>query len=87
MQTRPLSGALQASGRSSVRRDDQLVAVSRAGIDGVHHLVGRPIDHRHDRPVLAGDVDESVGPELERVRRDIGAQIDGGRMPTMSLKT
>jgi hypothetical protein len=64
----------------ALRRDDQPVAVGRAGIDGVHHLVGRRIDHRHDRAVLAGDVDEPVGPELERVRRDIGAQIDGGRM-------
>ena len=36
------------------------------------------IDHRHDRAVLAGDVDEAVGPELERMRRDIGQQIDGG---------
>jgi hypothetical protein len=42
--------------------------------------VGLAVDHRHHRRVLAGDVDEAVRPELERVRRDIGPQVDGGDM-------
>jgi hypothetical protein len=54
--------------------------VGRAGVDGFDHLVGLAVDHRHHRAVLAGDVDQPVGPELERVRGDIGPQIDGGDM-------
>ena len=64
----------------AVRRDDQAMAVGRAGIDRLDHFIGLAVDHRHHRRVLAGDVDEAVGPELERVRRDIGTQIDGGDM-------
>ena len=38
------------------------------------------VDHRDDGAVLARNVDQAVGPELERVRRDIGTQVDGGDM-------
>ena len=64
----------------AVRRDDQAMAVGRAGIDRLDHFVGLAVDHRDHRAVLAGDVDQAVGPELERMRGDIGPQIDGGDM-------
>jgi hypothetical protein len=38
--------------------------------------VGGAVDHRHHGAVLAGDIDETVRAELERMRRDVGPQID-----------
>jgi len=64
----------------AARRDDQPMAVGRAGIDCAHDLVGLAINYRHHRRVLASDVNKPVRPELERMRRDIGAQIDRGDM-------
>ena len=60
----------------AVGRDDQAVRVGRAGVDRLDHLVRLAVDHRDHRAVLAGDVDQPVGAELERMRRDIGAQVD-----------
>ncbi len=59
-----------------VRRDDQAMAVGRAGLDGIDHGVRRAVDHRHHGAVLAGDVDQAVRPKLERMRRDVGPQVD-----------
>ena len=61
----------------AVRRDDQPVAVGRTGIDCLDHLVGVAVDHRDRGAVLAGDVDQAVRSELERVRRDQRPQVDG----------
>ena len=34
------------------------------------------VDHRDDGAVLAGDVDQAVRSESQRMRRDVGTQID-----------
>ncbi len=60
----------------AIRCDDQAMAVCRSRIDHVHHRMGSAIDHRHDGAVLAGDVDQSVGTKSQRVRGDVGPQVD-----------
>src|SRR5262249_23877060 len=55
-----------------VRRDDQAVPVRRTGVDGVNDLMRLGVDHRDYRATLASDIDQSVGPGLERVRGDVG---------------
>ena len=52
------------------------MTVGRAGIDGVHYLVGRTVDHRNHSAVLTRDVDQAVGREPQRMRRDIGPEVD-----------
>jgi hypothetical protein len=64
----------------AVGRNDQAMAVGRSGIDRLDDFIGLAIDHRDDRAVLAGNIDQPVGPELERVRGNIGTQVDRADM-------
>ena len=48
--------------------------------DRVHDRVCLAVDHRNHRAVFAGDVDKSVGAELQRMRRDVRAQVDDRRV-------
>jgi hypothetical protein len=52
------------------------MAVRGSGIDRVDHLMRRPVDHCDDGAVLAGDVDHAIWCESERMRRDIGREVD-----------
>ena len=45
--------------------------------------MGGAVDHRHHGTVLAGDVDEAVRPELQRMRRDARPQIDVADMSSL----
>ena len=56
------------------------MAVGRAGLDRLDDLVDLRIDHHDCGAVFAGDVDQPVGAELERVRRDVRTQIDSRDM-------
>jgi hypothetical protein len=60
----------------TVRRNDQAMAVGRPRIDGVHYLIGRMVDHRDRSAILARDVDQAVRREPQRMRRDIGPEVD-----------
>src|SRR5262245_12806116 len=60
----------------AVRRDDQAVAVRRAGVDGVDDLMRLGINDRDDRAILANDIDQTVKPELQRVQDNIRPEID-----------
>jgi hypothetical protein len=65
----------------AVRRDRQPVRVGRAGRNGVHQLARIEIDERDDSAVLAREVEQTVRPDLQPMRRDVGCQIDIGDVP------
>jgi hypothetical protein len=64
----------------ALRRNDQAVAISGFRLDGVHHLARGPVDNSYDSTILAGYIDQIVGPESQRMWRREWPEIDIAHM-------
>src|SRR5262249_32303470 len=60
----------------SVRCDYKAMTIGRTGVERVHDRSSRPVNDRNHGAVFASDVDQSVGAQLQGMRRDVWAQVD-----------